>query len=65
MEMPIKDGYEVMKYLKENNYSLPVIVISSVPDEIKLYRIGYSNFSYLSKPFSIKTLVENLNPLIL
>jgi len=55
--MPKKDGFDVMNHLKENNITLPVIMVTSsheIPLAVKCIKMGA--FEYLTKPVSIERL---------
>jgi len=55
--LPIKDGIEILKSIKENNITTPTIMLTakdSVDDKVEGLTTGADD--YLSKPFSFKEL---------
>ncbi|NTU87260.1 MAG: sigma-54-dependent Fis family transcriptional regulator [Chlorobiaceae bacterium] len=57
ISMPKKDGFDVMNHLKENNITLPVIMVTAsheIPLAVKCIKMGA--FEYLTKPVSIERL---------
>jgi two-component system, OmpR family, alkaline phosphatase synthesis response regulator PhoP len=61
--MPILDGYQVLEKLKEDPETsrLPVIMLTAKGQDIdvlKGYKMGAS--SYMTKPFNLNELVENI-----
>lgn len=63
LKMPVKDGFEVMEWIKANpeHHHLPVIVLSAfgaVHQISRCYRLGARNF--LMKPIDFQNLVKSL-----
>lgn len=57
IRVPQKDGYEILKEIRENEIYTPVIMITSLTDVYNLsigYELGCSD--YLKKPFELKEL---------
>lgn len=62
MALPIIDGYEATKKIRESNKVLPIIGLSSHAmsgDEVKAIQAGCND--YLTKPIDDKLLFEKLN----
>lgn len=62
VNLPSMSGLEVLKQIRENDESMPVIVISgfvSTEDAIEAMREGA--YEYLTKPFKIEKLLETVN----
>jgi len=53
LSLPVKDGWEVMRELKLQKQTIPVIVVTA-DEDIKSKNIS---FDYLSKPFYFKELL--------
>ena len=63
--MPVMDGIEVLKYMRENGNNTSVLMLtakSTVDDRITGLSEGADD--YLAKPFAMKELVARLNSLI-
>ena len=61
IEMPEMDGIELLKRLRERQYTVPVIVMTAYKDidySIQMLRLGASDF--LLKPFQIRNLLDSL-----
>ncbi len=66
LQMPVMDGYEVIRHMKENNWmnKIPVLVITSersIEIENKCFELGVSDF--VAKPFDaglVKNRVKNV-----
>jgi CheY-like chemotaxis protein len=61
MALPIIDGYEATKKIREKNQTLPIIGLSSHAmsgDEVKALQAGCND--YLTKPINDKLLFEKL-----
>lgn len=61
MALPIMDGYEATKKIREKNQTLPIIGLSSHAmsgDEVKALEAGCND--YLTKPINDKLLFEKL-----
>ncbi len=57
ISMPVKDGFEVMSYLKANHFDFPVIMVTAsneIPLAVKCIKMGA--FEYLTKPVSMDRL---------
>ncbi len=58
IQMPVKTGFEVLNWLKENNYEIKVVMISahgSVENAIKATKLGA--FDFLEKPIDREKLL--------
>ncbi len=65
IRVPGKDGYEVLKELRENGVMTPVIMLTSLVDieDLSLgYELGCSD--YLRKPFELKELQYRIEQII-
>ena len=63
--MPIKDGFEVAKYIRRINPSIPVIFLTAKTlenDKLKGFEIGADD--YITKPFSIEELYARINAVL-
>lgn len=63
--LPKKDGFEVLRLLRQNKHSVPVIIITArdaVEDRIK--GLDYGADDYLVKPFSIDELQARIRAVI-
>jgi two-component system OmpR family response regulator len=63
--LPKKDGYEVLRLLRQNKHTVPVIIITArdaVDDRIK--GLDYGADDYLVKPFSIDELQARIRAVI-
>tara|TARA_R110001599_G_scaffold284714_2_gene486775 strand:+ start:12390 stop:13046 length:657 start_codon:yes stop_codon:yes gene_type:complete len=63
--LPKKDGFEVLRLLRQNNHSVPAIIITArdaVEDRIK--GLDYGADDYLVKPFSIDELQARIRAVI-
>jgi two-component system, chemotaxis family, chemotaxis protein CheY len=60
IHMPVMDGEEMIKHVRENNQyeNLPVIVISSESDPGKIEMLHRQGASFIHKPFKPETLRE-------
>ncbi len=59
--IPLKNGYEVCKYLRTNNINTPIIMLTakdSIEEKIKGLDIGAND--YLAKPFSFSELLARI-----
>ena len=57
ISMPKKDGFGVMSYLKDNDRSMPVIMITAshdIPQTVKCIKMGA--YEYLTKPLDVDRL---------
>ncbi len=62
MALPVMDGYEATRKIRETNKSLPIIGLSSHAmsgDEVKALQAGCND--YLTKPIDDQLLFEKLN----
>ncbi len=65
IRVPGKDGYEILKDLRENEINTPVIMLTSLVDieDLSLgYELGCSD--YLRKPFELKELQYRIEQII-
>lgn len=65
IRVPGKDGYEILKDIRENDIQTPVIMLTSLTDINNLsigYELGCSD--YLRKPFELKELKYRLEYII-
>lgn len=59
IQLPNYDGWEILKWLKENKKNIPVIVqtaFASTENEVNALKLGASNF--ISKPINAKELLK-------
>lgn len=59
--MPIKDGFEVLKTLRANNNTIPIILLtakSAIDDKVQGLDLGADD--YLTKPFASEELIARL-----
>ena len=62
--MPKKDGIDVLKFMKDNNISKKVIVITSCNSEITIRSVTELGANYyILKPIDINTLAEKIKEL--
>ena len=55
--MPLKDGFDVLDYLKDNNIKLPVIVTTSYNEDDTIRRVSeYGVKYYALKPYDLDSL---------
>ena len=57
--MPVMDGFELLRQVKERRPDLPVIMMSAADEEGPARRLGADD--YLSKPFELVELTEKLD----
>ena len=65
IQLPVKDGIEVCKSLRDSNNQTPIIMLTakdSIEDKIKGLDIGAND--YLAKPFSFAELLARIRVLI-
>ena len=63
--MPLKDGYDVLQYLKENSITLQVIVVTaSVLEEAKTRCLDLGVTYFLNKPIKFKDLNQMISVII-
>lgn len=63
--LPGKNGYEIMKEIRKNNQSIPIIMLSAVPDTLNKIRFLNSGADdYLTKPFSGQELIARIKALL-
>ena len=63
--LPIFDGYEVLKKLRKNNISTPVLILTAkdgLQDKVKGLKLGADD--YLVKPFESEELLARLEAII-
>lgn len=63
--MPIINGYDVLKKLREEKIFTPVLILTAkdgLDDKLKGFRLGADD--YLSKPFEIEELIVRIEALI-
>lgn len=59
--MPKKDGIDVLKFMKENNISKKIIVITSCNSELTIRSVTELGANYyILKPIDVKTLTEKI-----
>jgi len=62
--LPLKSGIEVIKSLRENSITTPIIILSAKGEiEDKVTGLKYGADDYLSKPFSFKELLARVEAL--
>ncbi|TCD48588.1 sigma-54 dependent transcriptional regulator [Chlorobium sp. N1] len=57
INMPGKDGFEVMRFMKSQNITVPVIIITAsheIPQAVKCIKLGA--YDYLTKPLNVDRL---------
>jgi len=60
--MPVMDGFEAVKLIKEIRPKLPIIAqtaLSSIEDKEKVFAAGFNDF--LSKPINKEALLDVIN----
>ncbi|MTK13173.1 MAG: response regulator transcription factor [Clostridiaceae bacterium] len=58
--LPSKDGYEIVKEVR-NKFEIPIIIVSAKNDDIdKIRGLGFGADDYLTKPFSPAELVARI-----
>ena len=63
--MPLMDGHKFCRYLRDNNYNLPITIISNYSEKEKLIKlIDLELTSYLLKPISYNDLINCLKSMI-
>lgn len=65
INLPIKDGFAIIKSLRENQVKTPVVMLtaySEIEDRVKGLNLGADD--YLPKPFSMEELVARIRALI-
>lgn len=63
--MPIMDGEEFCRYLRKNNYNIPVTIISNYYEKEKLIKlIDLELTNYLLKPISYNELIDCLKNML-
>jgi two-component system OmpR family response regulator len=63
-KMPNSSGIEVLKFIKEKNLKIQVFIISGKPfieQMVKEENLSSLVTHFINKPFSIKTLLENIH----
>jgi len=63
--MPKMDGYELTKFLRDNNYNLPLLMVTAkgdIQDKKRGFLIGIDD--YLVKPFDEEELLLRVNALL-
>ena len=59
--MPLKDGFGVLEYLKDNNIKVPVIVTTSYSEDETIRRVSeYGVKYYALKPFDMNNLKNKI-----
>lgn len=64
VKMPVMDGFQVCRYLKEQNHTkdIPVIFISAIHDTFdKVYAFEVGAVDYVTKPFQIEELLVRID----
>lgn len=63
--MPLMDGHKFCRYLRDNNYNLPITIISNYSEKEKLIKlIDLELTNYLLKPISYNDLINCLISMI-
>lgn len=63
--MPIMDGEEFCRYLRKNNYNMPITIISNYYEKEKLIKlIDLELTNYLLKPISYNELIDCLKNML-
>lgn len=63
--MPLMDGHEFCRYVRKNNYTLPITIISNYSEREKLIKlIDLELSNYLIKPINYEDLMSCLNSMI-
>lgn len=64
-QLPIKNGAEVISELEKKGYSIPVIVMSGLIEDVKKETTKLQSVkAYFSKPFNIIKAKEQINSLL-
>ena len=62
--LPLKNGMEVLKSLRQKSVSTPIIMLTAKDDiDDKVMGLTYGADDYLAKPFSFKELLARVNAL--
>lgn len=65
MEMPVMDGFEAVRVLRERGYQRPIIALTAHQDDLEIERAKREGCnSVLNKPISIERLRGALEPLL-
>lgn len=65
INMPYKDGYSLIKELREKDEHTPILIVTALEeddDQIKGFELGADD--YISKPFSYKILLKRVEALL-
>lgn len=63
--MPLMDGHEFCRYIRTNNYTLPITIISNFSEREKLIKlIDLELTNYLLKPINYDDLLKCLNSML-
>ncbi len=65
LKLPDKDGNQIVKYLRDENISTPIIIISGCYDTeniLSCFNLGADD--YIKKPFQIEELIARINAVI-
>jgi signal transduction histidine kinase/CheY-like chemotaxis protein len=62
IKMPVMDGFEALKKIREINTKIPIIAVTAYAQESDKYKIFQHGFTdYISKPLKPKALLEMIN----
>jgi DNA-binding response OmpR family regulator len=63
--MPVMDGYELTKSLRDANYDLPILMVTA-KDQFQDMQLGFSNGAddYMVKPINVKELILRVEALL-
>ena len=61
IKMPKKDGLKLIKQIRQNNYSIPIILLTSFDEQnLLMHAVNLSIDGYLIKPVKLELLTETL-----
>ncbi len=61
LKMPKKDGYELLKHIREDKRWVPVIIISALADPKDIFKgYEYEADYYLTKPVDLENLLNSV-----
>ncbi|MFN8671169.1 MAG: response regulator transcription factor [Candidatus Sericytochromatia bacterium] len=65
LSLPKKDGISILKFIRENNYNTPVLILTAknnISNKIEGFNSGADD--YITKPFDFSELLVRLNAII-
>ncbi|MEA3290183.1 MAG: hybrid sensor histidine kinase/response regulator [Campylobacterota bacterium] len=65
LNMPIMDGIEMIKQIRDINFEIPIIITSAYNDHVTLNKVINLNVDgFINKPFSYKELLSSVNKVL-